>query len=437
MIVAAPRAPRDEELSELPELPPLDGEDELLGGDLGEAALSEGDASLDDAAADFAVDVALDEGSGGLDDEAGGFDFGDARDDIAFDDEAGALDDRAFEDRAISNDLDIAAFAEGAGDRGEDGPMEELLELDAPPPLDEDDEVEAPFAPRRSHSASVVSLGVEDVAAVAIDGARVLLLADDVTVKSLDPRGGSVLARHALPDALCGALSVDREGAPALASLDGAVLTLDGDGAWREVLSSDHGALWLTHEGGRLWVRTRAGGLVVVGGATRKVDRGRRVVAWGADPSGGVAVIDSGDGGALVLIDDGKTLRRRALPVGSQVTRVALRGEAVAIAEGGDGRCWLSVDRGASWSQVPVSQCVDVALIESDDGRATLIAATRGPGSFELVTLDCEALDRVPRRVATLSSRDADDALTLVGAGREGVLCVVLVEGVAYAVSPL
>lgn len=439
MSAVDPKEPLDEALPVLPELPPLDGEDELLGGDLGEVELDDADASLDDAESGLGFDADLDEGSGGLDDVAGGIDLGADDADIAFDEAVGELEDDE-EIRSISNDLELDALAEAPGDKGEDGPMEELPPLDPLPPLDDEDDEAPRAAPPREAAAAVTVLPVDDVVAMAVDGARVILLAGELWVRELDAAGGRAVERIEVPDALCGGVGFDRAGAPALVALSGAVFTLDAEGGWRESLPAEVGARDLAREDGRLWARTRSGALCLVGDGEASLGRApRRVVAWAADPAGGLALVDGATRGRLQRLDDGVTWRRTALPAGLSVSRLALRGAAVAALDGGTGRCWLSVDDGEHWREVEASACVEVAMVESDDGWATLLLACRREGGLiEVSSVDCEDPARPPRRVALLRRGDGDPeapSVSLAAVGREGVLCVALVEGVAYVVA--
>ncbi|MEZ4391380.1 MAG: hypothetical protein R3A48_09820 [Polyangiales bacterium] len=439
MSAADPRDPLDEALPTLPELPPLDDDDAPLGGALGDIELDDAEADLDDAASDLAFDAELDEAAGGLDDAAGGLDLGADDADIAFDEALGGHDDDEGI-RSFALDLDLDAHAEAPGDRGEDGPMEELLPLAPLPPLDDEDD-EAPRAARpREATAAVTALPVDDVVAVAVQGTRVALLAGELWVRELDVAGGGAQERIPLPDELCGGVEFDRAGAPALVALSGAVFVLDADGGWRESLAAEVGARDLAREGGRLWARTRSGALCLVGEAeSRPGGAPRRVVAWAADPAGSLAVVDGAARGELLRLDDGTAWRRAALPSGLSVSRLALRGAVIAALDGGSGRCWLSVDDGERWRELETSPSVEVAMVESDDGRATLLLAGRREGGLvEVSSVDCEDPARPPRRVALLRGGEGDPdppSVTLAAVGREGVLCVALVEGVAYVVA--
>jgi hypothetical protein len=426
-----PRRPREDD--ELPELPALDGDDEPLGDAAGSIALSDEAATLDDAASDIALDHDLEELREGLGDDDGALDVGRDDDDLVLTDGESALDERGIEDRGAGEIEDLPALA-SEGDRGEEGPMEELLSLDAPPPLDDDEDDSPRPAPRITHAVEPIAL--EDVTDVAVDGARVWLLAGDVFSLDLPARGP--LVRAEAPDALCGALGVSRRGAPALVTLQGAVLVLGDDGAWEVALPEARGALALLHGGGGLWARCRGGALCGVDPPGLTAPRFRRVTACAADPSGGLAVIDGSTRASLHLRGDDGMWRETPLPQGFTAGRLALRGDAVAALDLARGVCWLRVESTAAWARVDAEGCVDVALLDADDGRATLLlACAEAGGSLALLRAHCDGRVEGPQRVATIRrAEDVEDpTVSLRAVGREGVLCVALVDGLAYVVS--
>ncbi|MFO0630489.1 MAG: hypothetical protein U0325_33350 [Polyangiales bacterium] len=426
-----PRRPRDDE--ELPELPALEGDDEPLGDAAGTEALSDDEATLDDATADIALDHGLEELREGLGDDDGALDVGRDEDDVVVRDEGSALDDRGLDDRGAVDVDDLPPLAADA-DRGEEGPMEELLSLDAPPPLDDDDDDAPRPAPRVTYAAE--PLAVDDVTDVAVDGARVWLLAGDVYTLDLAARGA--LRRIEAPDVLCGALGVVRRGAPALVTLEGAVLVLGDDEAWEVALPESRGALSLLRSGSGVWARGRGGALFGVDPPGLAAPRFRRVTACAADPAGGLAVIDGASRSTLHQRGDDGTWHETPLPQGFTTGRLAVRGDAVAALDAASGACWLRVEPSAAWTSIGVTGCVDVALLDADDGRTTLLLACADPrGTLLLLRADCDRRVDAPQRVATIRrAEEVEDAtVSLRGVGREGVLCVALVDGVAYVVS--
>ena len=92
-----PRRPREDD--ELPELPALEGDDEPPGDAAGSIALCDEAATLDDAAADIALDHDLEELREGLGDDDGALDVGRDDDDLVLTDGESALDERGIEDR--------------------------------------------------------------------------------------------------------------------------------------------------------------------------------------------------------------------------------------------------------------------------------------------------------------------------------------------------
>lgn len=428
-----PRRPRDDD-EELPELPALEGDDEPLGDAAGSIALSDEAATLDDAAADIALDHDLEELREGLGDDDGALDVGRDDDDLVVAEGESALDDRGLDDRGAGDVDDLPPLAV-EGDRGEEGPLEELLSLDAPPPLDDDDDDAPPRAiPRITHAVTPIAL--EDVTDVAVDGARVWLLAGDVFALDLPAR--APLRRVEAPDALCGALGVSRRGAPALVTLQGAVLLLGDEGAWEVALPESRGALALLLSRGGLWARCRGGALCGVDPPGLTAPRFRRVTACAADPAGGLAVIDGSTRASLHLRGDDGTWRESPLPQGFSSGRLALRGDAVAALDLAKGVCWLRVEASAGWSRVDAAGCVDVALLDADDGRATLLLACADDGgALTLLRANCDGRAEAPQRVATIRRGEEveDPTVSLRAVGREGVLCVALVDGLAYVVS--
>lgn len=425
-----PRRPRDDE--ELPELPALEGDDEPLGDAAGSIALSDEAATLDDATADIALDHGLEELREGLGEDDGALDVGRDDDELVPTDGESALDDRGLDDRSAGDVDDLPPLA-SEGDRGEEGPMDELLSLDAPPPLDDDDDAPRP-SPRITHAVEPIAL--DDVTDVAVDGARVWLLAGDVF--SLDLPARSPLRRVEAPDALCGAVGVSRRGAPALVTLQGAALLLGDDGAWEVALPEARGALALLRDGAGLWARCRGGALCGVDPPGVTAPRFRRVTACAADPTGGLAVIDGSARASLHLRGDDAEWRETPLPQGFVSGRLALRGEVVAALDLARGVCWLRVDASAPWSHVDAAGCVDVALLDADDGRATLLlACAEAGGSLALLRAHCDGRVESPLRVATIRRAEEveDPTVSLRAVGREGVLCVALVDGLAYVVS--
>lgn len=426
-----PRRPRDDE--ELPELPALEGDDEPLGDAAGSIALSDEAATLDDATADIALDHGLEELLEGLGDDDGALDLGRDDDDLLATEGESVLDDRGLDDRGAGDVEDLPPLATD-GDRGEEGPMEELLALDAPPPLDDDDDDAPRPAPRVTHAVEPIAL--EDVTDVAVDGARVWLLAGDVFALDLPAR--APLQRVEAPDVLCGALGVGRRGAPALVTLQGGVLLLGDDGAWESALPEARGALALLLGGGGLWARCRGGALCGVDPPGLSAPRFRRVTACAGDPAGGLAVIDGSARASLHLRGDDGAWRETPLPQGFSSGRLALRGDAVAALDLVRGVCWLRSESAAPWVCVDAAGCVDVALLDADDGRATLLlACADAGGSLTLLRAHCDGRVEKPQRVATIRrAEDVEDPMvSLRAVGREGVLCVALVDGLAYVVS--
>jgi hypothetical protein len=126
------------------------------------------------------------------------------------------------------------------------------------------------------------------------------------------------------------------------------------------------------------------------------------------------------------------------LPQGFTTGRLALRGDVVAALDLAQGVCWLRVESTAAWARVDAEGCVDVALLDADDGRATLLlACAEAVGSLALLRAHCDGRVERPQRVSTIRrAEDVEDpTVSLRAVGREGVLCVALVDGLAYVVS--
>ncbi len=141
---------------------------------------------------------------------------------------------------------------------------------------------------------------------------------------------------------------------------------------------------------------------------------------------------------SLHLRGEDAVWRETPLPQGFASGRLALRGDVVAALDLARGVCWLRVETSSPWSRVDAAGCVDVALLGADDGRATLLlACAEAGGSLALLRAHCDGRVEAPQRVATIRRAEEveDPTVSLRAVGREGVLCVALVDGLAYVVS--
>ena len=427
---------KDPPIDELPELPALVGDDEPIGDAAGDVALTDDPGSLDDASADIAIDHAFDETDGVGDDDERPLDVGAAHDGIDLA-ESGGLDDRPLEADELDAVTELPALS-AEGDRGEEGPLEELLAPEALPPMDDDDDDDRAVGA----AVRVIAVDAVDVTDLAVDGATLWLLTAVVARVDLDRTPLTPSERFDPPEALCVALGVDRRGAPAVVSLDGAVWTLGGSGRWSLAAPPTVGAMTLLREGPRLLARSRSGALLAIGdAAARQAPSLRRVTAWASDPGGGLVVHDGSARDALLRREDGGAWDVIPLPEGCAATRIAVRGGVLAVVDAPRGSAWLRVEERAAWTLLPASRCLDVAVVEADDGRLTLwMACVEGDSSVALLRGGCEPGAPAPARVASLrraveEAEGAEVSVRLIGVGRAGVHCVARVDGRVYVIT--
>lgn len=444
--MGATREPKDED--ELPALPPLVGDDEPLGDDAGVLALDEGEGTLDDAAAaELVLDVEFDESDVGAEVAEDPLFLGADDDGLVIDESTDAMDESTLDDRSIPNDLDVPDLVEDRGDRGDEGPLGEVTELGALPPLDDDDD-DAPRAPPvarapvtsapRAPLATFTRVDVEGVVAAAVEGERLFLLAGDVYGLSVDPQRVDDIELIDTPDATGCALALDARGALLVATIEGVVRRRGASGGWRPLDAQGGVVRALLGDGARVWARTLDGALLrAEGNALARAGEFERVGAWAADGVGGVAVFDASARGALCVSLDGGPWRSVELPRGVTPSRVALRGDALAVVDAVTHAAWVRVE-GEAWSMLPVKGCSAVALVGTDDGRTFLLAASLDarPGYVTLSRVDCDGdLSAAETLAALRRADDGDDRVELLAIGRGGALCALVADGAAYVVA--
>jgi hypothetical protein len=421
---------------ELDELPPIDGETrdependpdpDLLEESAEDASLD--DATDEDAPAD-ASDLDLDRSEGGWLGEAGeapDLDLGDVAI-TDFGEEGSALAD-AEETSTGDDDLALEDAPERGGlDTGDEGPLdadEELSEADLPA-LDADEEgelddgavVDAGFAsdepvglPWAARPWSMVgaptALAGATAVACAHRGALVAARSESGATElvGVDLEGTSErLPAEGLPAAEVRALSVDATRVAAVVQDGRLLLSSDGGGRFAPIgapMASD--ALFAL---GRLWVRTRAGGLIVLGTTADSRPRSRPSAAHAGaagdsdlpasiercpvpgiaaaltceatDGPGAVAVLVVDDGGrptALLRTTGEAWIRREAgdAPEACSPALFAVRGEHVAYAARRGGV--VRGPGGGPWQLVEWDGRITALAFVDDAG--TLIAST-------------------------------------------------------------
>lgn len=411
--MALPRRKPSPHDDELPALPPLDGDDEAAPVDVPlDVALDDGDASLDDSAADELTDDALDEPvdlAHGDDDAP--IDTGDDADEIDDDGESWSGD--AEREQGEADDVDDLD-ALPPDDRGAEGPEGETDDLlDALPPLDDDAdgdrtldegdaipelaafalptvagvEVQVLLAP--SHTLATM-LGVAP--GVAAGGDHAYIAAETVVAwppARVGDGDAAVMLDAPTEEVFCDVAETHPH-VVTLATLTGALWRRGrAREAWRRVgrFGDERatGPVTLRAEASRLWALTSDGTLW-------REDDGRFEPTLATETVRAVAV--DAHGGALVALGgvrrdalrattDGRTWRALALPEESAVGCVARRGDVCAAAHGeGAGGGWVSVDGGARWTRWPLlDAATSLLLVETDDGEARLVFAVHDEAS--------------------------------------------------------
>jgi hypothetical protein len=444
----APRGTEEQqEADELDELPPLDGdardvpeaEPEGAPGELLDDG--EGDASLDDTTGEDdpadTDELELDEKEGGWLEEpadAPDLDLGNVAI-VDFGDEGTATDD-VDEPGVGDEDFGFGNTPERGGlDGGDEGPLgadEELRETDLPE-LDADEEgdledaalVDAGFAadepvglPWAAEPWSRVGAPVDLVAATAVAcAARGALVAGRpeggaAELVRVDLEGTSQgVATQGIDTGSIGALAV--EGDVVAARLEGGRLVISADGGAHFVpVVEGIGAEDIALIGAALWVRTRAGGLVVIRVGGTQVERCAvpgALAAMACDLGAGIVALVADDAGRVSGLvrargTDGGSLEREAVdaPDAHRLPVVlAVRGPHVAYAAPRGG----VIRRGPDGAWVPHAWEGRITALAFIDDAGTLVAATysEADDTTALVRLDAAADERGPR--ATVVAR--------------------------------
>jgi hypothetical protein len=384
---------------ELPALPPLDGEDNEPESDLGDVTFDETGASLDDALSD---DLAFDEidVAGDLDARPGDdepIDVEDPVDDLVAEVWTSDLDDTspANADDDLTSELgdttDLAPDDRGAEgvDDGDEVPLEAL------PPLDDDadgddtlgDEVTAlPESPAFSLPRSpgfnarvLTELGHVMGIAVVRDG--VMCVGADITLVARDDTSESIDAPD--DDDVPVSLAEDAHGAQWLGTLAGTLWRRIRDrDAWRKVATFGDersvGALDVVVDEHSVWVHTGVGSLhrSEDGARFEAVLVREAVHSVLHDAHGGVLVALRGRRRDALRSTTGDAWATLALPEAMSVEGMARSGDVIALIAGVTRAVWVSDDGGTRWTAWPLfAGATAVALTESDDGEARLVAS--------------------------------------------------------------
>jgi len=477
------------EEDELEELPPLDGDsrdqpeaDEDYG-DLVDGA--EDDATLDDATGEDdpldTDDLELDDAEGGWLGEAGEAEDADTGDASVADlgDEDPALDEPAEGTREVDDDPGLGdeedlgfgdAPEHGGLDAGDEGPVdsdEELRESDLPA-LDADDEGELedsalidgtfgseeplglPWAaqpwPRVGAPVALVA-----ATAVACAGRGALVVGrSDAGVAELvrvDLEGSCErLAAEGLAASEVCALAVDKQVVAAILRGGGFVTSTDAGKSFAAIagpLSEGVAASDAVFASGRLWVRTRAGGLLTLG--LHAQGKGARPCLERCPLPGIAAAIacDTADGvpvAAVLVVDDaarptavihlpgGKPIRRDAIDMpeaespalfavhGPHLAYAARQGGVVRRTTGDASKLFAWEGRITALSFVDTAGTLVVSTYSDSDDTTTLVRLDASGGAFVVARIGAAQSDpESDGRIVAIARDEARGVMWVVG----------------------
>lgn len=231
------------------------------------------------------------------------------------------------------------------------------------------------------------------------------------TFSAIDAPGGEVFT----------GVAVGADGTPVVATLGGQVLVATRRGSWKPV--SDHGPVRpgpvrLHFDGLRVWCVDAQGALSSLDGdGARHAVPGVVATAVAVDREGGLLVLSATGGEVNAQRREAAPeagWQRVSLPAGVAPTAAACAGDLVALSAPESG--WVSTDGGRRWHEAPaLGGATALAVIHSDDGAPGLLAGLYDAATDRAVVLSAPigadgALGAAQHVALPAEGRDDDEA---------------------------